>query len=146
MRKKFYGGNLLDGFTKRAKAFFVEVELKEDKEGRPCFSASGVCRGYAYGQCLEDCMEHAQLLKPVFVEILDLWRKYHLNYCHAGTEAQERAIKEWQEQGNRYNYDDVCKYLESKNLLVDNGHKYGTAWLYREIPAKDLARIKALFE
>lgn len=41
-------------------------------------------------------------------------------------------------------YDWACKFLASKNLLVDRGYTFGHDWLYETIPAKVVARIKAL--
>ena len=35
---------------------------------------------------------------------------------------------------------------EKNNLLFDNGYKYGSAWLFRPIPKKDLQEIKRIIE
>lgn len=68
---------------------------------------------------------------------------------HAGTVEQEKAIKEWENKGNKYDYKSVCEYLKSINLyeVEYNGkpYKYGLAWLYQAIPEKDLKEIKELF-
>ena len=36
------------------------------------------------------------------MEVYDLWSKYHLNYLHAGTPEQERAVDNWEKKGNSY--------------------------------------------
>lgn len=103
------------------------------------------------GQCVDEVYngykEQLQNRK-LYEEIMDLWKKYHLSDMHAGTEEQEQLIEEWKAQGNRYDYTEVCEYLKSigKYEVEYEGkpYKYGHGWLYREIPEKDLARIKEL--
>ena len=76
-----------------------------------------------------------------FDKIIKLWKKYHLNTLHAGTKAQEDAIAKAHISGG---YTDHCKYLESINLLVDRGYKYGTDWLCQQLPDDVINTIKDL--
>ena len=86
------------------------------------------------GQCLDesdilDAVENGKLYKKdkaTYLEILRLWKNYHLNGMNAGCEHQ----KEGSPVGS------VCPVC---------GYRYGSAWLYREIPEKDLEAIKNLF-
>ena len=78
----------------------------------------------------------------LFQELYRLHSLYHLNSLHAGTVKQEDALHNSGKYFNDYN--DQCKYLESVGLLYDEDYKYGTAWLYREIPENDLNKIKSL--
>ena len=86
------------------------------------------------GQCLDesdilDVVENGKLCekdKATYLEILRLWKNYHLNGMNAGCEHQ----KEGSPAGS------VCPVC---------GYRYGSAWLYREIPEKDLEAIKNLF-
>ena len=86
------------------------------------------------GQCLDesdilDAVENGKLCKKdkaTYLEILRLWKNYHLNGMNAGCEHQ----KEGSPAGS------VCPVC---------GYRYGSAWLYREIPEKDLEAIKNLF-
>lgn len=86
------------------------------------------------GQCLDesdilDVVENGKLCekdKATYLEILRLWKNYHLNGMNAGCEHQ----KEVSPVGS------VCPVC---------GYRYGSAWLYREIPEKDLEAIKNLF-
>ena len=86
------------------------------------------------GQCLDesdilDAVENGKLCKKdkaTYLEILRLWKNYHLNGMNAGCEHQ----KEGSPAGS------VCPVC---------GYRYGSAWLYREIPEKDLEAIKHLF-
>lgn len=95
-------------------------------------------------QCLDTMYKYLKNDK-LFKEIYRLHKLYHLNGMHAGTIKQEQALDDAEKAGVRlFDYDDSCKYLESIGLLEDDGYKYGTKWLYREIPEEDLKIIKDL--
>ena len=122
----------------------IEIELRETETGeKPVFPICGKM-GRRPGQCLDDIAEYNS--DPLFKVLYRLWKKYHLNDMHAGTEAQEKAVNKWINQGNIYNYKNACEYLKSINLYNDNGYKYGSSWLYRPIPKKDLEIIKTIIE
>lgn len=127
--------------SEKGRRLRVEVELTNENNFRAC------CAGPAiyWGQCLDRAQKELNIKNPVMTEIVRLWKLYHLNDMKAGDREQEKAVKEYT-KNNPYNYDKVCEYLESKNLLVHNGYKYGSAWLYSPIPADDLEAIKALLE
>jgi hypothetical protein len=148
----------------------VEVTLKDDTvavgvEEGPVLSITGglwdgLRRDYDYcGQCLDGLMNEPFKNpddKKLFKKIHRLWRAHHLNNLNAGTAKQTAAIKEWEAQGNKYNYAAVCEYLKSINLYEDDeidtekGRtkkcKYGHVWLYRPIPKKDLQEIRELIK
>ena len=73
-------------------------------------------------------------------ELCDFWRKYHLNDLNAGTKSQSELIES---RNKKYDYVEVCKFLEEQNMLVDRGYRYGTAWLSREFPKDELLSIIA---
>ena len=145
----------------------VTIELKQKKIGEngptiPVFSAWGAiktangrgCR--VAGQCLDSIEEYCKA--PVFLEILDLWKKYQLHDLKAGTPEQEAALRDWhKETGRRWAYTADCERLKGLGLYevpytgfgwnkVWNGepYRYGSGWLVREIPEADLKRINAL--
>lgn len=156
--KKTISFGKVDGYGNGRKTCEVtlELELREDKEGRPVFSVCGNlwnCRHTDIlwgGQCVDSLAEQYKSLRnnKFYMRILDLWQKYHLNDMHAGTPEQEKAIKEWKAQGNTYDHTKACDYLKEIGLYeVDlNGekYKYGHSWLYEEIPAEDLEEIKLI--
>lgn len=134
----------------------VEIALEEKKQGKPVFTASATVwnsektEAVISGQCLDSLLNYRKLKNDKqYQKIFEFWKKYHLNDMHAGTVAQEAAIKEWENKGNKDDYAAACEYLKSVGLYeVENEgkpYKYGEGWLYREIPQKDLEEIKALF-
>ena len=169
MRKKFDVFGKIDFYGTGAKinAVTLEVELREDKHGRPVFSVCGdvwnskhtdiVCGGQCLDEIAKYKLPHNQ---DLFDFLYEMWKKYHLNDMHAGTVEQEEAIEKWKAQGNKYDYTKVCEYLKEIGLyeveyhgLDYNKHdedgnyipyRYGSAWLYREIDADDLERIKSI--
>lgn len=153
MRKTFEFGKIAYYGTRKINPVTVEIELKETDKGY-CFSAMGAIHNQSRtdwltgGQCLDNIAKYLRG-NSEFMEIYRLWKLYHLNDMHAGTREQEAAIDAWKAQGNRYDYDKVCDYLKSIGLyeVEHDGepYKYGHKWLYWEIPADDLEKIKALF-
>jgi hypothetical protein len=104
------------------------------------------------GQAFETVIDLYKNLKynPLFMEIVDLWRKYHLNDMHPGTVEQEQAIQEGIDNNLFLRNDYVTKvaYLQSIDLYEveyeGKPYKYGSAWLFREIPTEDINRIKKI--
>ena len=103
------------------------------------------------GQCLDSIAKYVE--NDTFKLIYKMWEKYHLNGMHAGTHAQEEALKEAVKSGKleRYganNYTETCDYLKSIGLyeVEYNGkpYKYGHGWLFWEIPEEDLKQIEKL--
>lgn len=110
-----------------------------------------------------DSIKRVPVNNALFQEIKDLWHKYHLNGAHAGTVAQEDALKVARSKGllgpRGYDYDKSVEYLKKVGLYEVNltptekkynpkyakqPYKYGHGWLYRPIPANDLARINRI--
>ena len=128
----------------------IEIELRVENEKKVFSVCGNIWNGnksdiLCGGQCLDTILEYLPQNKK-FKEIYRLWKLYHLNDMNAGTQEQEKAIEEWKNMGNKYEYTKVCEYLKSINLyeIEYNGkpYKYGHSWLYREIPQNDLAKIR----
>lgn len=128
------------------KTSYILVTLKEKEDNQIVLSICGSTRkNNGFCQCLDQIKESNN--NPLFNRLYRLWKNYHLNDMHPGTEKQEKALKEAREkQLTNYDYSENCKYLESINLLYDNGYKYGTKWLYREIPQNDLQLINNIID
>ena len=76
-------------------------------------------------------------------------KKWHNSYnCKIKggikSEKQEEALKAAGFDSWASDYSKCCDYLESIGLLVDDGYKFGTGWLKRDIPAEDVAEIEKL--
>lgn len=179
MKKTFNFGKI-DYMNRGRKdcAVDVTVELRErggepviDRNGKPTgehcnkyieFAASGhiwnhlhtdICRG---GQCLDEIAKYIKA--PVFREVYDFWKKYHLNGMNAGTPEQMAAVDEWMTAGNRYDYNAAYEMLKKRGLYEvplrndligtrkadGQPYRYGQGWVIAPIPADDLAKIKAL--
>lgn len=154
----------IDYYGNGRKSNEVEIEMQL-KDG--VFTASGSIKNargtdsVSVGQNIDEIADLMKDNKDV-QEIHSLWKKYHLNQTHAGTEKQEealekfkgerKAIAEQMNKGKQYDWEKVDerdyevtkKLLENHNLLKDNGYEYGTGWLKREIPDDDKRRIISL--
>lgn len=134
----------------------IDMELKETDKGW-CFTASGLYnyqynrswRDWDYeggGQCLDTIGKKYPKNKEVQL-IVELWKKYHLNDMNAGTPRQTEHLKSL---GEYKDYDWACEELKKVDLYCDkefspkNPYKYGSSWLYREIPQNDLELIKQI--
>ncbi|KKN46356.1 hypothetical protein LCGC14_0673840 [marine sediment metagenome] len=132
----------------------INWQLREGEFG-PVFAASGQYLD-AYGQCLKE-IEQTYPDDTLVRRIVDVWSVYHLNDAIAGLPVQETAIGDWLEAGFKYNYSQVCEYLESLDLLIVNipqdsqakggfsksTYTYGTRWIYKPIPDNVLEEINS---
>lgn len=157
MKKTFEFGKIAYTGDRKTNLVTVEIELKEN-DGKEVFTACGNIWNsrktniVAGGQCLDELSKYIHT--DSFKTIYKMWKQYHLNDMHAGTEEQENALKEAVKIGKLQNYyasnfDEVCNYLKAINLYEveyqGKPYKYGHGWLYREIPETDLQIIKSLF-
>ena len=164
MIKKFTFGKIARKNGGR-KAYLVEVkmELKNNKNGFPVFSVSGgvwntIGTDYVWAGQILDEIKSVPVNNALYREIKALWKKYHLNNLHAGTKAQEAAIKK-AGLGKVSDYDAACRYLQSKGLYevrltpteakynpqyAGKPYRYGHGWLYYPISASDLAKIRRI--
>lgn len=62
------------------------------------------------------------------------WERWHLNDMRAGTPKQEELVRKWRLTAEDKGYTAACKMLEENDLLIDDGYRYGTAWLKEEVP------------
>lgn len=158
MKKKIEFGKIdFCGTGRKNNDVDVEIELRQKEDGKKVLLICGNIWNhihtdiYCGGQCL-DTIYHFKKNNKTFLEVYDLWKKYHLNDMHAGTKKQEDFLKKYHKENNMpYDYTEDCKILEENNLLEDilpNGqkYKYGTGWLYEEIPEEDLQKIYKLLE
>lgn len=165
VRRTFEFGKIdADGIGRRVNLVTIDVELKNNRDGFPEFSAfmsvlnskgTDIRRA---GKVLFEEFKHVPVNDALYQEIRSLWRKYDLHTNHAGTKIQESALKSAGLGKGARDYDKACVYLEKKGLYtvkltpterkynprVENPHRYGHNWIYYPIPATDLAKIKRI--
>ncbi len=134
------------GTGRKINAADAEIELRDTENGPELAICGNVWNArhtdiVSGGQNLDEMAKHIKSAK--FREIHRLWKLYHLNSMHAGTEAQDRIVSE-HFKDSRYDYGEACEALKEAGLYEDHGYRYGTAWLYREIPDEDLRKIEEL--
>ena len=94
MERTFNFGKI-DYYGRGRKINLVEVEVKLSNDG--VFTASATIWNSKHtdcvcgGQCLDEVAKYVKSDK--FKKIYRLWKQYHLNDMHAGTEKQEEALK-----------------------------------------------------
>lgn len=100
----------------------------------------------ACGQCSKELAKH-QNIRIKFKELLDIWKRWHLNDMRAGSPRQEAALEEF--KNTHFSYDDACAYLKDIGLYKDTEfiykgkpYEYGQAWLVEQIPAEVVKRIE----
>lgn len=146
MKKVFEFGKVAYHNNKKENLVTVEVNLN-NKEGKGfCFSASGMIWNRIKSDilCGGQNLDEIKKLIPnneTFNFIFDMWTKYHLNDLNVGTIKQTEALKDF-----KGDYTERCNYLQSLDLLIDDGYKYDSAWLFREIPKNDLDKIIELLK
>lgn len=148
MKAKFDCGLIYVAGYKNRKRVYITMELRHNKQNLPVLSICGEVRNYMYGQCLDsikECRKGDKFNYNLFSKLYRLWKKYHLNDMHAGTPKQEDYLKQTEDKHN-YDYKVCYDILQENNILYDNGYKYGTGWLYRNIPNSALEEIATLFE
>lgn len=154
MSKVFKFGKIAYTSSRRVNSPEVEMRLhyKDGDIKKPVLSICGNIWNATHtdivmcGQCLDEMLELDDLsCNDLFKKLHRLWKHYHLNDMHYGTIKQENALDDARKSGKSLCcYEDSCKYLESIGLLEDDGYKYGSSWLYREIPENDLNEIISL--
>lgn len=158
MKKTFHLGKIdLNKCGRKINLVTLTVELKENEKRLPVFSASACVWNSKRtdilwgGQCL-DGLNTFRAIKnnSIFSKVYEWWKKYHLNDMHVGTVEQELALECWHNNnGTKADFAKDCEYLKTIGLyeVKHNGklYKYGSGWIYREIPQNDLEGIKELF-
>lgn len=122
----------------------VHLELRKNKDNKPVFSCCADCnRLHTHGQGLDRINPYMQN-NTMWKIIYRLWNEHHLNDMNAGTRKQDNILRLEGLENAQYSH--KVEALRANGLLVDNGYRYGTGWIYREIPADDLAIIKSIIE
>lgn len=90
------------------------------------------------GQCIDLAREF------IPARLYEIWDRWHLNDMRAGTPAQMKLIRELLADCPNADYDKQCDFLADNHLLVDNGYKYGSAWLKEDLPQEVVDYVSSL--
>ena len=113
MKRTFNFGKI-DYYGRGRKINLVEVEVRLSDDG--VFTASATIWNSKHtdcvcgGQCLDEVAKYVKSDK--FKKIYRLWKQYHLNDMHAGTEKQEEVLKAAGLNSFANDYSKCCDYLE----------------------------------
>lgn len=81
-----------------------------------------------------------------WLDLLDIWKRWHLNDMRAGTPEQEQHLRENPVNAvyPQSHYDLACESLAKAGLNPHNGYSYGSKWLREEVPAEVLEQLAKL--
>jgi hypothetical protein len=98
------------------------------------------------GQC-QDTIAQIWANEPSVQRIVALWERWHLNDMRAGTRAQEEYLRQYRPAYlPPYSYyDAACVNLTAAKLHPDRDYRYGSQWLYEDVPQEVLDELVALF-
>ena len=132
----------------------VNIELRQDKHG-PVFSAScdvwnSMRTDYVIcGQCFDTVDDQIKYKRNLWDEIVELWRKHHLNDLHSGTPEQEDILVE-KFGDDKQTFKIEKEYLKSVGKYETEWKgetlRYGETFVYWDIPEKDLKRIEKIID
>jgi len=146
----------LNGKGRKINEVTIEMKL-EYKKGKPCFSASADVWNSRhtdvemFGQCLDDLVPFFKD-NELYMEIVGLWQRNHLNDLTPGTPEQMKCLTDHKDEINEDDgfYTKELNLLKKYNLdVVDldgKPYKYGTAWLTRDISEEDLKAIERIMK
>lgn len=108
------------------------------------------------GQCLDSAVEYLDrsgLFCPTLNQMVPIWKEWHLNDAHAGTERQDAFLDEYRKAhpGERLEYEKAREILQENGVLEDDQYlvdgkpyEYGTKWMFRQIPHEILLELCGL--
>lgn len=124
-------------------SILIEYGEKDDKF---ILNMSGKMRG-SEDQCSSE-MYHKYIKgspgyhkKAELARLLEIWDRYHMNNMNPGTPKQMEIIR-----GSGLDYKDALDYLEEFDLKIDDGHLYGSKWLFEKIPDSVVLELKQIIK
>lgn len=133
------------GYPERTCAVFATVEFKKGRLSI-CGVEGPMMRGDCRGSCGQ-CVDNEKYWNPVdgvdLAKFCAVWRRWHLNDLIPGTPAQMARLRQVRGETSE-GYEADCKILEEWGQLVENGYKYGSAWLTEKVPEDVVEYLEAL--
>lgn len=140
----------------------IDIEEKEcinnetmENEVMTTFSMSGYKKGYGSGQIFDAVEKRikegtftprlTKAEKETLLNLIGLWREYHLNYLTAGTINQTNYLNKLKHEENLSlavaNLENIREELRDVDLLEDKTFNYGSGWLCKPIPKYAIYQI-----
>ena len=147
-----------NGCGRRVNEVELELTLRESEDERRDveFSACGgvwnsgktdyLCCGQMIGD--PDVAGQIRVNRKLYLEIMDLWTKHHLNCGRCYTPGQAEELTKRFGCWNAVDYKETKAYLESIGMLEDEyegvEYTYGENFVPWRLPEADLARIREI--
>jgi hypothetical protein len=156
--KTLYNKKLYVGVKNNLKKMYVELTINQETDNRTAqtinletivaYKSLSICGNG--GQNIEEIADingykELYISKSDLNTIIDIWKKWNLNDMNAGTEKQKAFINEWKKT-NRYDFSKACDALTEANIYIDNGYKYGSAWLIEILPNEIITKVISIFD
>jgi len=103
---------------------------------------NGDCRG-SCGQIVDGWKNWHPVDGVDLEKFAGIWKRWHMNDMRPGTHNQMWRLRQLRGE-NSWGYEFDCTLLEKCGELVENGYKYGSAWLREEVPADVLEYLRGL--
>lgn len=142
--------------SKRYQPLFIDI-LVDETDGKTRLSITGVegprNNGDAWGsagQCRDSLAKLVELAPgwttEMAFELFAVWERWHLNDLRAGTPAQEAWLREHPVTFTypESHYTKALEALTRAGLNPDDGYRYGSAWLYEEVPTEVIEWLRNL--
>jgi hypothetical protein len=142
--------------------FYVTIEWQNQRNGYFELSLTGVigpkANGDARGSCgqtyVPEIIKYAEGWDAESAAKLDeLWRRWHLNGTRAGSPKQQAWLREHPVtvEYPKSHFVEACAALDAAGLQPDptylhkgEPYRYGSAWLYEDVPADVLVWLRSL--
>ncbi len=132
-------GKDIDGNDVAVRYDFAMQGTVKDSKGRE--ESGGQIGDYLYGA--EPYKKGSKAVDADPMRVAELWEKNHLNSMNAGTPSQQAWIARREEELGRELT--IGERLDETPRDAQADYKYGTDWLYRDVPADDIAEVLDVF-
>ena len=126
---------------------YIRILFKDKR-----LSIVGVDRPLRNGDCVGNCcqivddihrIKNPKIGRSTLLKVQQIWKRWHLNDMRAGNPVQEEFLRA---NGRCQDYTETCKKLEEAGILEHDGYRYGSKWLFEEVPQDVLEFLNTLPE
>lgn len=142
--RSFFNPNEVIDITNEPTLFFETEIRKHNPETKGYQKVSRYPELYKKDDTLKGT--HSYRTLEVFQFFEDKAEELGNNSLRAGSHKQTKLLKDMSESRKKeLSYEEKCDILKENNLLTDQGYRYGSGWLFRQIKPQEIEElIKAL--